>query len=133
MMLRCDYGRLGLAASILFIGSSAAQDGGSKPETVMVTYHARPGSEAALAGAIARHGTVARDLKLIGDTPRITLRGTEDGNKTYFVDVFTWRDAKIPDAAPPAIQAIWAEMNKLVETRGGRPGIDITEVSVVEP
>ena len=97
----------------------------------MVTYHVKPGCKAELAGVIARHWTLARDLKLVSDRPHIAIRGAEDGSKTYFVEIFTWRDANIPDAAPPAIQAIWAEMNKRVESRGGRPGIGIVEVSVV--
>ena len=101
------------------------------PETVMVTLHARPGGEADLARVIARHWDTARSLNLVLDTPYVTLRGAEDGDKTYFVHVFAWRDAGIPDAAPASIQAIWAEMNRLVESRGGRPGLQFTEVSVV--
>ena len=73
------------------------------------------------------------ELKLVLGAPHITLRGTEKDNRTYFVDVFTWRDASIPDAAPPAILAIWADMNRLVEARGGRPGLDIAAVSIVAP
>ena len=130
-MQRRDSARLATAALILFLGASHAQQGGGKPETVMVTYRAKAGSEEDLARVIAKHWTVARDLKLVGGTTHVTLRGAEDGNKTYFVDIFTWRDASIPDAAPPAIQAIWAEMGKLVEARAGRPGIDIVEVTVV--
>ena len=101
------------------------------PETVMVTLHAKPGGEADLARVIARHWDTARRLNLVLDTPPVTLRGAEDGGKTYFVHVFTWRDAGIPDAAPAAIQAIWTEMNQLVESRGGRPGLYFTEVSIV--
>jgi hypothetical protein len=131
-------GRLALAASVLFLGavfpgSSAAQTGGGKPETVMVTCHAKPGSEAELARVIARHWTAVRGLKLVRDTPHLTLRGIEDGDKTYFVEIFTWRDASIPDAAPAPIQAIWTEMGNLVEPRAGRPGIDIVQVSVIAP
>jgi hypothetical protein len=129
-------GRLALAASVLFLGavfldSSAAQPSGGIPETVTVTCHAKPGSEAELARVLARHWTAVRNLKLVRDEPHLTLRGIEDGDKTYFVEIFTWRDSAIPDAAPAPIQAIWTEMRKLVEPRGGRPGIDIVEVSVV--
>jgi len=101
-----------------------------KPETVMLRFQAKAGSEAELERVIARHWQTARELKLVRDGPHVTVRGTEDG-KTYFVDIFTWRDAAIPDAAPPAIQAIWTEMNRLVETRAGKPGISIAEVTVV--
>ena len=102
----------------------------AKPETVMLRFQAKAGSEEELARVIARHWQTARELKLVQDAPHVTVRGTEDG-KTYFVDIFTWRDAAIPDAAPQAIQAIWAEMNRLVETRAGKPGIGIAEVTLV--
>jgi fumarate hydratase class II len=52
-------------------------------------------------------------------------------NKVCFTDIFTWRDAAIPDNAPPAIQAIWAQMNQLVESRGADPGLAIASVAIV--
>ncbi len=112
------------------IPQSAAAPEGAVPETVMVTYHAKPGSEAALANAIARQWAAANRLKLVLETPHTLVRGAEDGN-TYFVEIFTWRDENIPDAPPAAIQNIWAEMNQLVESRGGKPGIHFTAVSVI--
>ena len=63
-------------------------------------------------------------FKLVLDKPHVRLRGVDNG-QTYFVEIFTWRDAAIPDHAPTAIQSIWTEMNKLVE--GG--GIEIAEVT----
>ena len=39
--------------------------------------------------------------------------------------------AAIPDNAPPTIQAIWAQMNQLVESRGGDPGLAIASVAIV--
>ncbi|MGB6945099.1 MAG: hypothetical protein WBE37_22060 [Bryobacteraceae bacterium] len=110
--------------------TSAAAPQSAVPETVMVTYHAKPGSEAALANAIARQWAAATRLKLVLETPHTLVRGTEDGN-TYFVEIFTWRDGNIPDAPPAAIQKIWAEMNQLVESQSGKPGIHFTAVSVV--
>jgi hypothetical protein len=118
---------LGLAVSI---PPSAAAQSNATPETVMVTYHAKAGSEAALANAIARQWAAANRLKLVLETPHTLVRGEEQG-KTYFVEIFTWRDANIPDAPPAAIQNIWAEMNQLVESRGARPGIDFAAVSEV--
>jgi hypothetical protein len=46
--------------------------------------------------------------------------------------VFTWRDPGIPDPAPPAIQKIWGEMDALVESRGGHPGLAFDVVSLVD-
>jgi hypothetical protein len=137
-MNRSHIGKFAVAAAVLtfstlFLGLSAARQTNDKPETVIVTYHAKPGSEAELASVIAKQWRIARDLKLVREAPHVAVRGTEDGNKTYFVEIFTWRDASIPDSAPAAIQAIWAVMNKLVEPRGGKSGIDIAEVSVFAP
>ena len=106
-----------------------------QPETVMVTLRAKPGSEAALADVIARHYETARKLDLLRDltagTPHVTVRASDAADKTYFVEIFTWRDSAIPDSAPAAIQAIWREMNNLVEARGGRPGLEFAEVAVL--
>jgi hypothetical protein len=120
---------VGMAVSI---PRSAAAQPSAMPETVMVTYHAKAGSESALANAIARQWAAAKRLKLVLETPHTLVRGDEQG-KTYFVEIFTWRDANTPDAPPAAIQNIWAEMNQLVESRGGRPGIDFAAVSAVAP
>jgi hypothetical protein len=120
---------VGLAVSI---PRSAIAQATVMPETVMVTYHAKAGSEAALANAIAKQWTAANRLKLVLENTHTLVRGDEQG-KTYFVEIFTWRDANIPDAPPAAIQNIWAEMSQLVESRGARPGIDFAAVSVVAP
>jgi hypothetical protein len=122
-----------VAVSVLFLSglSTAKPARAEKPETVMVTFHAKPGAETQLARVIADHWKTASDLKLVTSSPHLTLRGTEEGNKTYFVEVFTWRDSAIPDSAPPAIQKIWAQMNSLVESRGSHPGLAFEEVAVV--
>jgi len=112
----------------------AGQARSEEPETVMITLHSKAGAEAELAQVIARHWDTAQRLKLVTNAPHVTLRGTEAAEgamRTFFVDVFTWRDASIPDAAPQEIQAIWADMNRLVEKRNGRPGLTIDEVALV--
>jgi hypothetical protein len=101
------------------------------PETVMITLHAKAGAEAELAQVIARHWETVQRLKMATDAPHVTLRGSEDGTSTYFVEIFTWRDASVPDAAPKEILALWADMNRLVEKRHGKPGLTISEVSLV--
>ena len=120
---------VGLAVSI---PRPAIAQSSAMPETVMVTYHAKAGSEAALANAIAKQWAAANRLKLVLETPHTLVRG-EEQSKTYFVEIFTWRDANTPDAPPAAIQNIWAEMSQLVESRGARQGIEFAAVSVVAP
>jgi hypothetical protein len=103
-----------------------------QPETVMITLRARAGAERALAEVIARHYDVARRLNLVTrDAAHVTLRSIDDSEKTYFVEILTWRDAEVPDHAPREIQAIWKEMNGLVEARAGRPGLEIVQMTTV--
>ena len=101
-----------------------------EPETVMITLHAKAGAEAELAQVIARHWETARRLTMVRDTPHLTLRFSE-GGQTDFVEIMTWRNASVPDSAPPDIQKIWGDMNRLVEKRGDRPGLNIVPMSVV--
>jgi hypothetical protein len=102
------------------------------PETVIVTYHAKRGSEDELARVIATHWSVARHLKLVRQEPHVTLRGSEGAGLTYFVEILTWRDGGVPDFAPPAIQKLWDRMNTLVESRDSKPGLDFSRVDVVK-
>jgi hypothetical protein len=124
---------LALAAATAWAeGVHAQPNAASTPETVMVTVQAKPGAEAALASVIARHWRTVRQLDLVSESPHLSLRGT-DGGGTYFVEIFTWRDRNIPEDAPAQVQAIWAEMNVLAESRGGALAIAIAPVAIVAP
>jgi hypothetical protein len=112
-----------MKAVLLFLFSISAF--AQKAETVMVTCYAKSGSESELARVLARHWTTVRDLKLAADAGHLTLRGKQVGGQTFFVEIFTWRDAAIPDNAPPPVQAIWAEMNQLADK------IEIVEVDII--
>jgi hypothetical protein len=79
---------------------------------------------------IAAHFATARELSLVLAEPHVTVRMRE-GDKTAPVDIFTWRDSSIPDHAPPAILATWAEMARLTEPRAGKPAVDIVPVALV--
>ncbi len=113
-------------------GSGFAQKKKDVPETVHVTYHVKAGSEAVFAQAIARQWAIARKMNLFNATPHVLVRGVEETDKPYFIEILEWRDENIADHAPPEIQAIWKEMRQLVESRQGRPGIDFVQVAVVK-
>jgi hypothetical protein len=119
-----------LVATLTQASSLVAHTPSDEPETVMITLHAKAGAEAELAQVIARHWDTARRLKMIRETPHLTLRSAE-GSQTDFVEIMTWRDASVPDSAPAEIQKLWAEMNRLVEKRGAAPGLRIEQMSVV--
>jgi len=105
-----------------------------RPETVMITLHAKAGSEQALADVLARHYDLVRRLDLVVPTaPHVTLRTTDDQAKADFVEIFTWKNGDVPDHAPAEVLALLKEMNSLVESRGGQSGIDITPMVALTP
>jgi len=121
-----------LIVALAFGTAALAQQKKDVPETVHITYHAKAGSEAALERVILRQWQVARKMNLFNATPHVLVRGVEDGDKTFVVEIVEWRDENIPDHAPPEIQAIWKEMRALVEPRKGRPGIDFIQVALIQ-
>jgi len=130
MKIRHIYALIVLGATLTQASSLVAHTRSEEPETVMITLHAKAGAEAELEQVIARHWDTAHRLKMIRETPHLTLR-TAEGAHTDFVEIMTWRDASVPDAAPAEIQKLWAEMNRLVEKRGTTPGLKIEQMSVV--
>jgi hypothetical protein len=101
------------------------------PETVMVTYHVKRGSEAELARVLASHWDTALRLQLVDSAPHVIVKSSDASQPTDVVEIFTWRDAATPDHAPPEIQAAWSRMAPLVESRGNRPAVEPLEVSIV--
>jgi hypothetical protein len=104
----------------------------AEPETVMITLHPKAGADQELAAVIARHYEIARRLELLQpDAIHVTLRGADENDRPYFVEILTWRDASVPDNAPKDILAAWGDMNRLVEPHAGRPGLDIVPMRTV--
>ncbi len=123
-------GLVGIAATVALSPVASAE----QPETVMMTLRVRAGSEQALADVIARHYDVARRLHLVAlEAPHLTLRSCDDGDQPYFIEILTWRDGDIPDHAPAEILTLWKELTALVESRAGKPGIDIVPMIPVSP
>ena len=107
------------ALALLLVASAAAA---AQPETVLITYHPSPGNEAKLEQVIADHWATATKLGLV-QPPHVLVR-----NGKTLVEIFTWKDASIPDNAPPEITKIWGEMMKLIEKNGMR----IDQVELVQ-
>jgi hypothetical protein len=130
VILRFGYTMLGPLLIGVLLAHSTDSQARDEPETVMITYQVKPGQEAALASVIARHWSTARKLDLVHRAPHIVLQGG-GANEHYLVEILTWRDASVPDAAPEEITQMWDEMRKLVESRSGRPAIDISPIAVL--
>jgi hypothetical protein len=122
--------------SILCVAVAAVALSGTlraaEPETVLIMLRPKAGAEQELADVVARHYQIAQRLDLLQPgAVHTTLRGADEADRPYLIEILTWRDASIPDKAPKEILTIWSEMNRLVEPRVGRPGLDITQVRTI--
>jgi hypothetical protein len=106
-----------------------AGDAKADSETVLVTYHVKPGKEAELKATLSRAWQIYRTEHLVFAEPHIVVRDTEDGDKTRFTEVFTW--VKSPDHAPESVKAVWQQEQSLCEARSGHTGIEGGEVELI--
>jgi hypothetical protein len=104
---------------------------GPGTETIYSTYHVKHGMEAQFTELNAKTWALYRKLDLVLPTPHVVVRGVDAANLPYFVEIFTWRSAEIPDHAPPEVRAVWQELENACEKRNGHPGIDFAEVTTV--
>jgi hypothetical protein len=122
-----------IAVSLLtFAGCATMRQSASEKansETVMITYHIQPGKEADFRTLLAHAWEVYRGGRLVFAEPHIIVQDTEDGDKTKFVEVFTW--SKSPDHPPDSVLAVWKQEQSLCEARDGHNGIEGGEVQIV--
>ncbi|PYT21619.1 MAG: hypothetical protein DMG58_31810, partial [Acidobacteria bacterium] len=100
-------------------------------ETVISTFRVRAGKEAEFARVHAQAWPAYRRFGLVAEKPHLVLQGVDEAGKTYFVEIFTWKDHDAPDHASPEIRAIWAQLEALCEPRLGHRGIEFPEVQIV--
>ena len=120
------FGAYALAAQSPQPGAPA---GGT--ETVISTFRVRAGKEAEFARVHAQAWPAYRRFDLVAEKPHLVLQGVDEAGKTYFVEIFTWKDHDAPDHASPEIRAIWAQLEALCEPRLGHRGIEFPEVQIV--
>jgi uncharacterized protein YceK len=111
--------------------STMRQTGGAKAdsETVMVTYHVQSGKEADFQTVLSHAWEVYQSEHMVFAKPHVIVRDTEDGDKTRFVEIFTW--VKSPDHAPDSVQTVWKQEQSLCEARSGHTGIEGGEVQLI--
>jgi hypothetical protein len=98
---------------------------------MLVSYHVKPGKEAAFQDALARTWVIYSRDKLVFATPHLVVREKDDAGRTRFVESFTWVNHAAPDHAPPDVKVIWKELESLCEPRDGKKGIDGNEVETI--
>ena len=102
----------------LLLSTAVAAHAASPPETVLVTYRAKAGSETQVEALVRRQWATLQRLDLVTHETHVLVR-----DHATFTEVFTWKSADIPDAAPAEVTAIWSEMGKVTEK------IEIREVT----
>lgn len=113
----------------LALRASAPQD--SETETVLSTFRPRAGKEDELLKTMNQNWSTLRRLGLVLEEPHLILRGKDDSGKTIFVEILTWRDHEAADHVPAEVQAIWNQLQALVENRDGHRGIEFPEFEIV--
>jgi hypothetical protein len=103
----------------------------AKSETVLVTYHVKPGKEADLEDVLRSAWKIYRQEGMVFAQPHVIVSDTEGDNKPRVVEIFTWVTA--PDHAPDAVNGVWNEMHALCEARDGHDGLEFAEVKLIEP
>ena len=91
-------------------------------ETVLITYHVQPGKEAEFQALLLQAWKIYRSEQMVFYQPHTLVRAVEDGDKTRFIEVFTW--VKTPDHAPDNVKTIWQQEHSLCEARGGHAEIE---------
>jgi len=103
------------------------------PETVLITYHVKPGKEAEFQAVLSRAWEVYRREHLVLAEPHIVLRDPEDGDRTRIIEVFTWISHAAPDHAPDSVKSTWQQEQLLCEARSGHTAIEGGEVELLVP
>src|ERR1700693_1361172 len=134
-LMKITYFLLALAVLSLNACSTTSRthDASAKtdPETVLVTYHVKAGKEVELQEILSRIWQIYRTEHLVFAEPHIIVRDTEVGDKTRFVEIFTWVSHAGPEHAPEAVQTLWKQEHSLCEARSGHDGIEGGEVEIL--
>lgn len=106
----------------------------SQSETVVCTYRVIAGREPEFVKLLRDHWPKLRELGLVVGEPSKLYRGIDREQKPYFIEIFTWRDADAVEAAhaSPEVLLLWEPMEKLCESRGGRPAMEFPHVQPVD-
>jgi hypothetical protein len=124
-----------IVMALALIGCSTTDHSSVKgdPETVLVTYHVKPGKEAEFQAVLSRAWEVYRGEHLVFPEPHVVVQDTENGGKPRFVEILTWVSRSIPEHAPESVKTIWQQEESLCEKRGEHYSIEPGEVKLLVP
>jgi len=105
----------------------------SSAETVLITYRVKPGKEQRFQEALSRAWDIYRKEHLVFAQPHFIIRDKASGDRTRFVEMFTWVSHHAPDHAPDSVKNIWDQMQSLCEARDGHGGVEGGEVELLIP
>jgi hypothetical protein len=120
------------ACSTIDTSRRVSSDPKESPETVLVTYHVKPGKEAEMEQVLRRAWEIYRKEHLVLAQPHLIVRDQETGDKTRIVEVFTWISHAAPEHAPDSVKAVWNDMLALCEARDGHGALEGGEVEIVK-
>ena len=89
-----------------------------KPVLTHVTYRPKQGKEGELLALVQKHWPVLQGLGLVTEEPPQVYRATDKrSGQVYFIEIFSWRDAKAPETAhqTPEVMAVWETMGPVLE------------------
>ena len=105
----------------------------SPPETVLVTYHVKPGQEDEFVGVLSNVWAFYSKERLVLAQPHLIAKTDDGPGNPRFVEIFTWVSHSAPEHVPTSVGKLWDQMQSLCEPRAGHPDIEISEVDLVPP
>src|SRR5262249_57798407 len=126
--------KIGAALILALVTSIVISAPATQPdtETVLITHRVQVGKTDEYLTLLAKQWAALTKHHLVQDRPHIVLSGDDDNGKPYLVEILTWVSHEAPDNVPADVQAIWHDMNNLVEKRDGHRGIEFPEVHEVQ-
>jgi hypothetical protein len=99
-------------------------------DTVICTYRVKPDKESQFIEVLKRHWPTLDKLGLVRGEPSRFYRGLDKDGRPFFVEIFTWRDAKAVETAheDPEVMSVWEPMGAMCEERNGRPAMEFPHV-----
>ena|SRR5215472_1263424 len=96
----------------------------SNAQTVICTYHVKPGKEAEFQRILAKHWPALHKAGLVTDDRPLHYKGLKSdrpdkhgGDERTFVEIYAWKDEQASGKAhqSPEIMAVWEPMGALCD------------------